>query len=98
MIALPDPPLRDCRQAIQHFEQRQDWSSLATAYEVTAKVMQAIIVAPPERFTRPVPPSTAWAGERGPTVEVQTELDGVWHQAKGPAEGWFDWIRASSGR
>ena len=31
--------------------------------------------------------------ERGPTVEVQIDLDGVWHQAKGPAEGWFDWIK-----
>ena len=46
LISLPDPPVRDCRQAIQHFEQRQDWSSLATAYEVTAKVMQAIIARP----------------------------------------------------
>jgi hypothetical protein len=27
LISLPEPPARDCRQAIQHFEQRQDWSS-----------------------------------------------------------------------
>jgi beta-lactamase regulating signal transducer with metallopeptidase domain len=93
LISLRAPPLRDCRQAIQHFQQRQDWSSLATAYEVTAKVMQAIIVAPPERFTRPVPPAPAESRRGGPLIEVQTELDGVWQPAKGPADGWFDWIR-----
>jgi beta-lactamase regulating signal transducer with metallopeptidase domain len=93
LISLPDPPLRDCRQAIQHFENRQDWSSLATAYEVTAKVMQAIIAAPPERFTRPGPPVPPDAKGGGPTVEVQIDLDGVWQKAKGSADGWFDWIR-----
>jgi hypothetical protein len=93
LIALPDPPLRDCRQAIQHFENRQDWSSLATAYEVTATVMQALIVAPPERFTRPAPPTPPGQVERGPIVEVQRDLDGIWQQAKGPAEGWFDFVR-----
>jgi hypothetical protein len=93
LIALTDPPLRDCRQAIQHFEQSQDWPSLATAGEVTAKVMQDIILAPPERFTRPGPPAPPGKIERGPIVEVQMDLDGVWQQAKGPAEGWFDRIR-----
>jgi hypothetical protein len=99
LIALPDPPLRDCREAIQHFENRQDLSSLATAYEVTAKVMQAIIVAPPQRFTRPAPPTPPGqpgpvrVERRGSTVEVQRDLDGVWDKCKGPAEGWFDWIR-----
>jgi hypothetical protein len=67
--------------------------SLATAYEVTAKVMQAIIAAPPERFTRPGPPVPPDAKGGGPTVEVQIDLDGVWQKAKGSADGWFDWIR-----
>jgi hypothetical protein len=93
LISLPDAPLGDCRQAIQHFEQQQDWALLATAYEVTAKVMQAIIVAPPERFTRPGPPVPPDAKGGGPTVEVQIDLDGVWQKAKGSADGWFDWIR-----
>jgi hypothetical protein len=76
LISLPDPPLRDCRPAIRELEASQDWQSLATVLEATAKAMQAIIVAPPERFTRPVPPPPPERPGGGPTVEVQTDLDG----------------------
>lgn len=92
LIALPSPPLRDCRAAIASLRSAQDWRSLATACEVTARVMQKIIAAPPESFTRPAPEAPPGARGSGATIEVQTALDGVWHRAKGPAEGWRGWI------
>jgi hypothetical protein len=92
LISLPNPTLSDCRLAIKALGSAQDWRSLAKAHEVTAKAMQAIIAAPPESFTRPAPEAPPGAREFGATVEVQTDLDGVWHKAKGTAEGWRGWI------
>ena len=52
LISSPDPTLCDCRLAIQHLQAGHQWWSLAAAYHVTVAEMQAIIVAPPELFTR----------------------------------------------
>ncbi len=92
LIALPSPPLRDCRLAIRCLESGKDLKSRAKAYEVAAGVMQTIIVAQPSSFTRPTTQTPAFSKGDGPTVEVQTHLDGDWHKCKGTAADWIQWI------
>jgi len=93
LISLPHPPLGDCRRALAALAWVQDWRSLAKAHAVTAKVMQRIIAAPPASFTRPVPEGPPEARGFGPTIEVQIDLDGVWHKAKPGVDGWVGWIQ-----
>jgi beta-lactamase regulating signal transducer with metallopeptidase domain len=96
LLGLPEPPLRDCYQALKLFEAREDWPSLALAYEVTAENMRRVIHAPTESFIRAapkladVPPGE---GRGAPYVLVQTNLDGVWVKGKGDAGNWFEWIQ-----
>jgi hypothetical protein len=90
LISLPGPTLRDCREAIRCLEAGKDWASLAKGYEISAEVMDTIISAPPESFTRASPPAPPDSPEIGPIVEVQMELDGVWHaNCRGTAENWL---------
>ncbi|MHC4400452.1 MAG: carboxypeptidase regulatory-like domain-containing protein, partial [Planctomycetota bacterium] len=103
LLALPDPPLRDCRAACQFFETQRDWESLAVALEATAQEMKRVIGTPAKEFIRPAPPrDPAVIGGapigRGPIVLVQTELDGVWVNGKGTADGWIDWLTRKQNR
>ena len=97
LLSLPNPPLHDCRQAIRYSESTNDWQSLAKAYEVAADMMRGIIAAAPQDFVRPGPQAPAnIPNDVGPTVEVQLDLDGIWHKnCKGTAENWLNMIDAS---
>lgn len=97
-LALPQPELRDARAASKLFEARQDWPTLADAYEAQAEIMWRVTHTPLEAFTRPVSqdandPGRSDGLERGPTVMVQTQLDGEWSRCKGTAESWMDWLQ-----
>lgn len=94
LLALPEPTLLDCRKASELFGANADWESFAAAQEMTAEVMRRIINTPVKEFTRPAPPpANLGEGRRGgPTVLVQTNLDGVWSNCRGDAEHWFDWL------
>lgn len=91
-LARPDSTLRDCRAAVKHFEDRQDWAWLAKALDITADRMDQVLQAPAGSFIRPAPPGGPGDREGGPSVEVQTNLDGIWSLGKGTAENWLPWV------
>ena len=100
LLFLPEPPLQDCRAAIGLFEQNEDWPALADAYEISAEAMWRVIHMPANAFIRPVPEEPIGSSERSgisrgnrSSIQVQTNLDGVWSNCKGEAEHWIDWIQ-----
>ncbi|MHC4756510.1 MAG: SecDF P1 head subdomain-containing protein, partial [Planctomycetota bacterium] len=96
LLAPPEPQLRHAREAIQLFKAKQDWPSLAIAYEVAAETMWRITHMAPEAFTRPVTEQATdvrLRGRLGLYVMVQTNLDGEWVKGKGERQNWIDWIQ-----
>ncbi len=97
LLKLPEPALCDCQAASEFFEARRDFESIALAMEATAKEMKRVIHTPVEQFIRPAPENPG-RREGGPTVLVQTGLDGVWVNGKGTAESWVDWLKRKQDR
>ncbi len=96
LLALPEPQLRHAREAIQLFKVKQDWPSLAIAYEVAAETMWRVTHMAPEAFIRPATEQATdvrQPGFRGPYVMVQTNLDGEWVKGKGGRQNWIGWIQ-----
>jgi len=89
LLALPEPPLRDCCPAMNVFRQQQDWPALATALEAAGATLRRVMAAPPEEFVKATddPPEIregeALKPSAGPYVYVQADLNGVWRHRNG---------------
>ena len=52
LLALPEPPLRDCYPASFVFRHNKDWPALATAMEAAGGTLRRVMAAPPKQFVR----------------------------------------------
>ena len=93
LLALPQPPLCDCRNAMKFFEGRQDWAGLAAAMHAAAGSMKRVIQTPVEKFIGPPVQPQPGVREGGPLVWVQSDLDGLWVKGKGGPEAWLPRLR-----
>jgi hypothetical protein len=94
MLASPELNLHDARAAMGLFTAHEDWPALADASEAAAEVMWRVIHMPPEAFVRPAPEEPAGRGrENEQRLQVQTDLDGTWANARGGPENWLERIK-----
>jgi len=96
LLKLPDPELRDARAAMRALAPREDWAALADAYEAAADAIWRIIHLPAEAFIRPAAAQAHGLGPMDPRIEgdphsiqVQTDLDGIWVHVRGEFEHWL---------
>lgn len=88
-------PMSECKAAIKRLDDGGVTKLAAQSRERLAHRWKSISEAPVESFLREIPKTDAGDDvERGggDRIGVQTELDGVWSNGKGSAEGWRDWI------
>ena len=97
LLALPEPPLRDCYPATFVFRQQEDWPALAKALEAAGETLQRVMAAPAEEFvkamTDPLPEDGPAVGQ--PHVYVQDDFSGIWRLKQGTVGDWLPVLKTA---
>ncbi len=108
LLALPDPPLRDCYPATFVFRHQKDWPALVTALEASGATLQRLMNTPVEQFVKatkdvspargirgfgPVPQPPQLCQTPGSYVYVQKSLDGKWQLCQGTVKDWLPMLK-----